>query len=116
VGHPPAQTTTRSARPPTRRVSSPPSRVGCRRWPGTTSTADPTAADAEPDPHDLDEIAIERAVAGDRIRLTELTPAEQAEVVRRLTERGKSIRDIADQLATTERTISRLRRSAASAV
>jgi hypothetical protein len=80
--------------------------------------------DPEPDPStpstkshsdDLDEIAIERAVAGDHIRLTELTPAEQAEVVRRLTEQGKSIRDIADQLATTKRTVSRRRGSAASA-
>jgi DNA-binding NarL/FixJ family response regulator len=46
-------------------------------------------------------------------RLTALTAAEQAEVVRRLTERGKSLRDIADQLATTTRTISRRRRAAA---
>ena len=60
---------------------------------------------------DLDEIAIERALAGDGVRLEHLTPAEQGEVVRRLTERGKSIRDIAHQLATTKRTISRRRAS-----
>jgi hypothetical protein len=60
---------------------------------------------------DLDEIAIERALAGDDVRLEHLTPAEQDEVVRRLTERGKSIRDIAQQLATTKRTISRRRAS-----
>lgn len=60
---------------------------------------------------DLDEVAIERALAGDGIRLEHLTPAEQGEVVRRLTERGKSIRDIAEQLATTKRTISRRRAS-----
>ncbi len=60
---------------------------------------------------DLDEIAIERALAGDGVRLEHLTPAEQDEVVRRLTERGKSIRDIAQQLATTKRTISRRRAS-----
>ena len=69
-----------------------------------------------PDPPDvtdeLDEIAIERAVAGDGLRLEHLTLAEQNEVVRRLTERGKSIRDIADQLATTKRTISRRRLAA----
>ena len=53
-----------------------------------------------------DEIAIERAIAGDGIRLDHLTPAEQDEVVRRLTQRGSSIRDIADQLATTKRTVS----------
>ncbi|TQN43707.1 hypothetical protein FHU33_3169 [Blastococcus colisei] len=56
---------------------------------------------------DLDEIAIERALAGDGVRLEHLTPTEQDEVVRRLTEHGKSIRDIAQQLATTKRTISR---------
>lgn len=60
---------------------------------------------------DLDEIAIERALAGDGVRLEHLTPAEQDEVVRRLTERGKSIRDIAQQLATTKRTVSRRRAS-----
>ena len=76
---------------------------------------DPGNDDRQPDPDDLDEIAIERAVLGDHIRLSELTPAEQAEVVRRLTERGRSIRDIADQLATTKRTVSRRRESAASA-
>ena len=64
---------------------------------------------------DLDEIAIERALAGDGVRLEHLTPAEQDEVVRRLTERGKSIRDIAEQLATTKRTISRRRASISAA-
>ena len=43
------------------------------------------------------------------MRLEHLTIAEQNEVVRRLTECGKSIRDIADQLATTKRTVSRRR-------
>ena len=61
---------------------------------------------------ELDEIAIERAVAGDGIRLEHLTIAEQNEVVRRLTDRGKSIRDIAEQLATTKRTVSRRRLAA----
>jgi len=72
--------------------------------------------DNDPDPgppvvsvDDVDEIAVERAVAGDAIRLDNLTAAEQAEVIRRLTERGKSIRDIAAQLATTTRTVSRRR-------
>jgi AraC-like DNA-binding protein len=75
--------------------------------------------DSEPQHHaerkatddDLDEIAVERALAGDGVRLEHLTPAEQDEVVRRLTERGRSIRDIARQLATTKRTISRRRAS-----
>jgi hypothetical protein len=73
--------------------------------------------DTDPSPYadppdvtnDLDEIAIERAEAGDGVRLEHLTLAEQNEVVRRLTERGKSIRDIADQLSTTKRTVSRRR-------
>jgi hypothetical protein len=58
---------------------------------------------------DVDEIAVERALAGDGIRYDELTPAEQEQVVHRLTERGRSIRDIAAQLATTKRTVSRRR-------
>ena len=77
--------------------------------------------DTDPDPRhharhaeedaDLDEIAIERALAGDGVHLEQLTSAEQFEVVRRLTERGKSIRNIAQRLATTKRTISRRRAS-----
>ena len=58
-----------------------------------------------------DEIAIERAIAGDGIRMEHLTAAEQDEVVRRLTQRGRSIRDIADQLSTTKRTVSSRRGS-----
>lgn len=73
---------------------------------------DPAHPAEHPEPDDaLDEIAIERALAGDGVRLQHLTLAEQEEVVRRLTERGKSIRDIAEQLATTTRTISRRRAS-----
>ena len=74
----------------------------------TDPEPDPTTPSAMND-DDIDEIAVERGVAGDGIRLEHLTPAEQAEVVRRLTERGKSIRDIAAQLATTTRTVSRKR-------
>jgi DNA-binding NarL/FixJ family response regulator len=40
-----------------------------------------------------------------------LTSAEQEEVIRRLTARCRSIRDIATQLATTKRTVSRRRAS-----
>ncbi len=80
--------------------------------------------DPEPQPHarprsstadDLDDIAIERAVTGDGIGLNDLTAAEQAIVVQRLTERGRSIRDIAEQLRTTKRTVSRRREAAANA-
>jgi hypothetical protein len=74
---------------------------------------DPSPCVDPPDLTDeLDEIAIERAIAGDGMRLEHLTLAEQNEVVRRLTERGKSIRDIAEQLATTKRTVSRRRLAA----
>jgi DNA-binding NarL/FixJ family response regulator len=73
------------------------------RDPTPERTAGPPPAD------DVDDIAIERALAGDGIRYNELTPAEQEQVVHRLTERGRSIRDIAAQLATTKRTVSRRR-------
>jgi DNA-binding NarL/FixJ family response regulator len=59
----------------------------------------------------MDEIAIERAVAGDNISYDDLTAAEQQEVVRRLTARGSSVRDIAARLGTTKRTVSRRRAS-----
>jgi hypothetical protein len=64
-------------------------------WDDIDTDPHPNTAPATPDPGDLDEIAIERAIAGDSIRLLDLTPAEQAEVVDRLTKSGKSIRDIA---------------------
>jgi hypothetical protein len=63
---------------------------------------------------EVDEIAVELAITGRSVRLTQLTPAEQEEAVRRLTEEhGKSVRDIAEQLATSTRTISRRRRTSA---
>jgi len=61
--------------------------------------------------NDMDKVAVERALAGDHISYHELTSVEQQEVVRRLTARGSSIRDIAAQLGTTKRTISRRRAS-----
>jgi hypothetical protein len=73
----------------------------------TDPTPEPTPGTRPPD--DVDEIAIERALAGDGVGYDNLTPAEQHEVIRHLTERGRSIRDIAAQLATTKRTISRRR-------
>ncbi|MCW2676706.1 MAG: hypothetical protein JWR70_1746 [Modestobacter sp.] len=54
---------------------------------------------------------MKRALAGDNITYANLTPAEQHEVIRRLTARGASIRDIAAQLGTTKRTLSRRRAS-----
>jgi hypothetical protein len=75
----------------------------------TDSTA-PTPTGA-PQQNDLDEIAVERALAGDGVVYDDLTSAGQEEVIRRLTAHGKSIRDIAAQLATTKRTVSRRRAS-----
>ena len=60
---------------------------------------------------DMDQIAVERALAGDHITYDDLTTVEQQEVIRRLTARGSSIRDIAAQLGTTKRTVSRRRAS-----
>jgi hypothetical protein len=65
------------------------------------------SADDLDDLDDLDEIKVERVIAGDTsLRLTE---AEEREVVRRLTERGRSIRVIAELLSTSTRTVSRRR-------
>jgi hypothetical protein len=91
-------------------------------WENIDTDPDPDPRDRH-DPHDrhrddhdyLDEIAIELAVAGQGIRLDRLTAAEQHEVVRQLTNRGSSIRDIAAQLATTTRTVSRRRKTASAA-
>jgi hypothetical protein len=69
-----------------------------------------TIADAS-QPSDMDEIAVERALAGDHITYDDLTPVEQQEVIRRLSARGTSIRDIAARLGTTKRTVSRRRAS-----
>jgi len=70
-----------------------------------TPPATPSAGTA----HDIDDIAIERALAGDGITYDQLTPAEQQAVVSLLGHRGHSIRDIDAQLRTTKRTISRRR-------
>ena len=75
----------------------------------------PTEGTSDTTPDVLDEIAIERALAGDGIGLAQLTRAEQDEAVRRLTEHGRSLREIADLLATTTRTISRRRKALAAA-
>lgn len=69
---------------------------------------DPAQPGTSGDDDDLDEIAIARAITGDtRVRLNH---AEQIEVVRRMSEQGRSIRTIAELLATSKRTVSRHRR------
>jgi DNA-binding CsgD family transcriptional regulator len=60
------------------------------------------------DVEDVDDIAVERAMTGDRVALT---GAERDEVVRRLTARGLPVRQIAERLHTTPRTVTRLRSS-----
>jgi len=68
-------------------------------------------AEAAPpdDASDIDEIAIDRAVNGPGIDYEQLSPAERDEALRRLTARGLSLREIAEQLRTTPRTVSRWR-------
>jgi AraC-like DNA-binding protein len=73
--------------------------------------APPAASAGASQRSDMDEIAVERALAGDHITYDDLTTVEQQEVIRRLTARGSSIRDIAAQLGTTKRTVSRRRAS-----
>lgn len=78
-------------------------------WDNINIAASPPPNTAQPIAEDVDEIAVERAIAGDDIRYADLTAAERDQVVHRLTERGRSIRDIAAQLATTRQRVSRRR-------
>ena len=78
-------------------------------WDDIDTDDPPCPAAAQPLVDDVDEIAVERAVAGDGIRYADLTTAEQAEAIHRLTERGRSIRGIAAQLDTTKRSVSQRR-------
>jgi hypothetical protein len=80
-------------------------------WDDIDTDVPPRPTVARPPVDGVDEIAVERAVAGDGLRYADLTAAEQAQVIYRLTERGRSIRDIAAQLATTKRTVSRHRKA-----
>jgi hypothetical protein len=81
-------------------------------WDDIDTDPTPPAMTASPSrPYDMDEIAVARAVAGDNISYEDLSAVEQQEVVRRLTARGSSIRDIAALLGTTKRTVSRRRAS-----
>lgn len=54
----------------------------------------------------LDEIAVERALHGDRVHLR---PVERVEAVRRLTAAGLSAAQIADRLNVTKRSVQRIR-------
>ncbi len=59
---------------------------------------------------DIDEVAVERAMSGQRVALN---AAEQAEAARRLTAQGVSLREIATRLRTSIRTVSRRRAATA---
>ncbi|KGH46833.1 hypothetical protein IN07_10365 [Modestobacter caceresii] len=78
-------------------------------WDDIDTDPAPQPTVSTPPSDDVDQIAVERALTGDGIRYDDLTLAEQHEVIHRLTARGRSIRDIAAQLATTKRTVSRRR-------
>jgi plasmid maintenance system antidote protein VapI len=78
-------------------------------WDNIESDAEPSHAEPGRHPNgpfDIDEIAIERAMNGDQVKIN---GPERDEVIRRLTERGYSVRNIADRLNTTARTVSRRR-------
>jgi DNA-binding CsgD family transcriptional regulator len=84
-------------------------------WDDVDDDPDPDPTECMPSSQDdsLDEIAIERAMSGDaEVRLTY---AEQVEVVRRLSQGGRSIRTIADVLSTSTRTVSRHRKQSSAA-
>jgi DNA-binding NarL/FixJ family response regulator len=57
-------------------------------------------------PVDIDEVAVERLMAGDKVPATR---AERVEAVRRLTSVGRSDREVANLLRVTERTVLRWR-------
>ncbi|WP_138734382.1 helix-turn-helix domain containing protein [Modestobacter excelsi] len=80
-------------------------------WDNIDTDPMPQPTVSTPPPDDVDGMSVERALTGDGIRYDDLTRAEQQEVIHRLTTRGRSIRDIAAQLATTKRTVSRRRAS-----
>lgn len=73
-------------------------------------TAVPAGTASYSDEPDVDEVAVERAMAGEPI---ELTLADQTEAVRRLAARGMSVRRIALLLRTSARTVSRRKAAAA---
>lgn len=89
-----------------------PAFTGLRDLPRPAAADRVTSAPPDPDGATLvDQVAVERAAAGEQVPLT---LAEQIEVVRRLSAKGTSVRRIALLLGTSARTVSR--RKAAGAV
>lgn len=85
-------------------------------WDDIDTDTDPEPGDSGDGPDsrvgaDVDDVAVERVVSGD-CRIT-LTVAEELEAVRQLSERGRSIREIAAVLNSSSSTVSRRRRATA---
>ena len=72
----------------------------------TSTAVCPHCGQSERPAPDVDEVAVLRAMAGDRVRLT---PVERLEAVRRLTARGLSAREIGERLHITPRHVCRYR-------
>jgi lambda repressor-like predicted transcriptional regulator len=75
-------------------------------WDDLDDGTQPPLPDVDGCGPDIDEIAVERAMGGDHVRLTRV---ERDEAVRRLTSKGYSVRQIAERLGTTTRTVMRRR-------
>jgi lambda repressor-like predicted transcriptional regulator len=75
-------------------------------WDDIDDRTEPPGVDVDGCALDIDEIAVERAMGGDHVPLTR---AERDEAVRRLTSKGYSVRQIAERLGTTTRTVMRRR-------
>lgn len=73
-------------------------------WLSPLGLDDLDVADVQVD--DVDEVAVELAMRGERVRLT---PAERVEAVHRLTVQGVGVTRIAARLHMTDRTVCRLR-------
>ncbi len=82
-----------------------------RGWPPSSAWDDIDRDDVPPQRGpDIDDVAVERAMTGERVPLN---AAEQAEAARRLTAQGVSLREIAARLHTSIRTVSRRRAATA---
>jgi hypothetical protein len=81
-------------------------------WDDIDTDPEPDPPRARRDPREIDPNALSRAAAGGATRLGALSAAEQAAIVRHLTQRGRSVREVAQQLATTQRTVARYRQPA----
>lgn len=77
-----------------------------RGWLGDWKPAEKPQTRREPEP--ADGIAVDRLIAG-HLRADQTRPIERREAVRRLTDRGLSAQQIADQIGLSERQVVRIR-------